>query len=340
MHYRDQLNGIHANQHIPQILGAIEIYKASGDLKYLEMARAFWTTVTENRTYATGGVGEGEMFQGYREIGKLLTASTQETCASYNMLKLTRELYQMDPDSRYMDYYEKTLYNHILATPDESGSGESTYFFPLGPGMKREFLFENSCCHGTGMESHFKYQEGMYFQKRDAFFINMYIPSEFSQDDMRLHMECVSQRRQEYELRIQNGTFRKLYLRYPEWADECLLEMDGEVLETKKNKAGYIEITMHSGDVKLRIRWMPGWKVLRTPDEPEKAAIQYGPYIMAAISGEKEFLELPIKENEIADRAEWMDEYKDGLAFRLGDWKWIPVYEVGDRAYHVYTIIK
>ena len=153
-------------------------------------------------------------------------------------------------------------------------------------------------------------------------------------------MECVSQRRQEYELRIYNGTFRKLYLRYPEWADECLLEMDGEVLETKKNKAGYIEIMMHSGDVKLRIRWMPGWKVLRTPDEPEKAAIQYGPYIMAAISDEKEFLELPIKENEIADRAEWMDEYKDGLAFRLGDWKWIPVYEVGDRAYHVYTIIK
>ena len=120
MRYQDQLNGIHANQHIPQILGAIEIYKASGDLKYLEMARAFWTTGTENRTYATGGVGEGEMFQGYREIGKLLTASTQETCASYNMLKLTRELYQMDPDSRYMDYYEKTLYNHILATPDES----------------------------------------------------------------------------------------------------------------------------------------------------------------------------------------------------------------------------
>ena len=340
MRYQDQLNGIHANQHIPQILGAIEIYKASGDLKYLEMARAFWTTVTENRTYATGGVGEGEMFQGYREIGKLLTASTQETCASYNMLKLTRELYQMDPDSRYMDYYEKTLYNHILATPDESGSGESTYFFPLGPGMKREFLFENSCCHGTGMESHFKYQEGMYFQKRDALFINMYIPSEFSQDDMRLHLECVSQRRQEYELRIQNGTFRKLYLRYPEWADECLLEMDGEVLETKKNKDGYIEITMHSGDMRLQLRWMPGWKVLRTPDEPEKAAIQYGPYIMAAISDEEEFLELPMKETEIAEQMEWTDEHEDELSFRLGDWKWIPVYEVGDKAYHVYTVIK
>ena len=157
---------------------------------------------------------------------------------------------------------------------------------------------------------------------------------------MKLHMECVSQRRQEYELSIQNSTFRKLYLRYPEWADECLLEMDGEVLETKKNKAGYIEITMHSSDVKLRIRWTPGVKVLRAPDEPEKVAIQYGPYIMAALSEETDFLELPVKEAEIAERMEWIDEHEDELSFRLGGWKWIPVYEVGDRAYHVYTIIK
>ena len=85
---------------------------------------------------------------------------------------------------------------------------------------------------------------------------------------------------------------------------------------------------------------MPGWKVLRTPDEPEKAAIQYGPYIMAAISDEKEFLELPMKETEIAEQMEWTDEHEDELSFRLGDWKWIPVYEVGDKAYHVYTVIK
>lgn len=80
------------------------------------------------------------MFQGYREIGKLLTASTQETCASYNMLKLTRELYQMDPDSRYMDYYEKTLYNHILATPDESGSEKVLISFLLGTGDEERVL--------------------------------------------------------------------------------------------------------------------------------------------------------------------------------------------------------
>mgnify|MGYP000659407950 CR=1 FL=1 len=71
---------------------------------------------------------------------------------------------------------------------------------------------------------------------------------------MKLYMKCVSQRRQEYKLRIQNGTFQKLYLRYPDWADGCLLEMDGEALETKKNTAGYIEVIIHSGDVNLRIQ--------------------------------------------------------------------------------------
>ena len=341
MRYQDRLNGIHANQHIPQILGAVEIYKASGELTYLEMARAFWTTVTENRSYATGGVGEGEMFQGYREIGHLLTASTQESCASYNMLKLTRELYQMNPDSRYMDYYEKTLYNHILATPDESGNGESTYFFPLGPGMRREFIRENSCCHGTGMESHFKYQEGMYFQNRDAFFINMYIPSEVLQDGLHLQMQCVSQRRQEYELHIRNEMFRTLYLRYPDWADECQVKIEGKALKTEKDGSGYIPIELETGrDITLHIQWKPGVRVLRAPDEPEKAAIQYGPYILAALSEETDYLELPMREEEIQGQMAWTEEHGDEIGFRLGDWKWIPVYKVEDRAYHVYTIIK
>lgn len=340
MNHQDQLNGMHANQHIPQILGAVEIYKLSGNLKYLEMARAFWTTVTENRSYATGGVGEGEMFRGYRVIGGLLTASTQETCASYNMLKLTRELYQMDPDGRYMDYYERTLYNHILATPDRSGSGESTYFFPLGPGMKREFLFENSCCHGTGMENHFRYQEGIYFQRENSFFINMFIPSEIHQDNMKVYMECVSQRRQEYELQIQNRMFKKLYLRYPEWADSCRLEMNGEVQKINKNLAGYIEVKLKSVDIKIRVQWTPGVRVHRTPDKPEKAAIQYGPYIMAAVSEKTDYLELPMRETEIVEWMEWTEEHSDSLSFRLGDWQWIPLCEVEDQACHVYIIIK
>ncbi len=86
-------------------------------------------------------------------------------------------------------------------------------------------------------------------------------------------------------MRIQNGTFQKLYLRYPDWADGCLLEMDGEALETTKNTAGYIEVIIHSGDVNLRIQWTPGVKVLRAPDEPEKVAIQYGPYIYGSTFG-------------------------------------------------------
>lgn len=341
MRYQDQLNGMHANQHIPQIIGAVEIYKASGDMKYLNMARAFWKTVTENRTYATGGVGEGEMFQGYREIGHLLTASTQESCASYNMLKLTKELYQLEPNGRYMDYYERTLYNHILATPDESGSGESTYFFPLGPGMRREFIRENSCCHGTGMESHFRYREGMYFRTEEELFVNLYISSEMQEGCTSIRMECVSERRQEYKLRIKDGLFKTLYLRYPEWAESCHIRMNREAAAYKKNKAGYIAVSADfTGEHVIDIIWTPGFRVLRAPDEPEKAAVQYGPYVLALLSEETDFKEIFLGEGRMTEKFKWTDPEGEEISFTGFGWKWIPIYKVRDKAYHVYVKIQ
>lgn len=173
---KDVLGGMHANQHIPQIIGAMKLYEATGEQKYYDIAEFFWNTVVSGHCYANGGTGESEMFRESGKIGALLNQSTIETCASYNMLKLTKELYQYTASVSYMDYYERTLLNHILATQDEKETGESTYFFPLGPGMKREFLFENSCCHGIGMESRFKYREAVYYYDKDGnIYVNLFL---------------------------------------------------------------------------------------------------------------------------------------------------------------------
>ena len=42
-----------------------------------------------------------------------------ETCATYNMLKLTRKLLLFDPRVDRVDYYERGIYNHILASVAE-----------------------------------------------------------------------------------------------------------------------------------------------------------------------------------------------------------------------------
>lgn len=337
----DMLEGMHANQHIPQVLGAVELYKITGECRYLDIAEVFWTTVAENRSYACGGVGEGEMFRGFREIGGLLTANTQETCASYNMLKLTKELYQLHLDAAYMDYYERVLYNHILATPAKDASGESTYFFPLGPGMRRTFLKENSCCHGTGMESHFKYREGIYYRRKDAVYINLYIPSVLRCGDRDgvIELERISQSRQRYRIRIKGMNIRTLYLRKPGWAETFAVWEAGRRLEPTPDQNGYLAI---SGDFRtereLEVQWGQHIELIRTPDEPELTALQYGPYILAALSEEEDFLTMPFDEADAGRRME--KDQGDAVRFRCGNWKWIPLYEVDKEAYHVYVKCK
>lgn len=339
--YQDMLSGMHANQHIPQILGALEIYKVTGTKRYRQIAEVFWRTVTKNRAYAPGGVGENEMFQGYQRLGGLLTANTQETCASYNMLKLTKELYQLNPDAEYMDYYERTLLNHIMATPAKDDSGESTYFFPLGPGMKREFLRENSCCHGTGMENHFKYREGIYYRRDSELYINLYIPTEFwdSETSLAVHIECLSKREQRYRIRIKGENTKKLYLRKPGWAADVKIWENGSICTSWKEERGYLII---DGDFSeagcLEVQWMPKFQLIRTPDEPKKAAVQYGPYLLAVLSGEKEFLRTDLDETNVAQNMQWEADGEDTIHFRYGNWKWIPLYEIDDVPYHVYVI--
>lgn len=338
--HQDKLDGMHANQHIPQILGAVELYKITGEKHYLESAEVFWDTVVKNRAYATGGVGENEIFHGFREIGGLLTAKTQETCASYNMLKLTKELYQLKPDARYMDYYERTFLNHILASPARDDSGESTYFFPLGPGMKREFLRENSCCHGTGMENPFRYQEGIYFERDGELYINLYIPSEYRSSDKEgcIRIEQLSKRRQCFQIQISKQRCRRLHIRRPEWAGEYQIREGDQVLEIGPDKEGYLVVDGDfSGNREITVEWRPHFQIIRTPDKPEKAALQYGPYVLAALSEQEEFLKVSVCEADIGQKLVWENEKEDSICFQCDGWKWIPLCEIDKEAYHVYV---
>ena len=181
VHGLNTRRGMHANQHAPQVLGALKTYEANKDPYYYDVAKNFWDMVVSSHIYNIGGTGSGEMFKPPNVIAKYITDKTAETCVTYNMLKLTRELFFYSPDAKYMDYYERAFYNHILASQDQSGPvGGSTYFMPLFPGLRKRFDTRgNTCCHGTGLENHIKYQESIYFQSNDSstLYVNLYIPS-------------------------------------------------------------------------------------------------------------------------------------------------------------------
>ena len=174
----DTLRGKHANQHIPQITGALETYKGTQDVQYYQVADNFWDICTHCYMYSIGGVAgaknpnNAECFTAQPNTlfaNGFANGGQNETCATYNLLKLSRQLFMFDQDGKYMDYYEQALYNHILASVAENNPG-NTYHVPLNPGARKQFsnadMDDFTCCNGTALESNTKLQDSIYFKSR------------------------------------------------------------------------------------------------------------------------------------------------------------------------------
>ncbi|KAF6806772.1 secreted protein, partial [Colletotrichum sojae] len=188
---RDALNGLHANTQVPKWIGASREYKATGDAKYQDIARNAWNMTVAAHTYAIGGNSQAEHFRPPHAIAAHLAEDTAEACNTYNMLKLTRELWLTNPSvSSYFDFYERALLNHLLGQQDPADDhGHVTYFTPLKPGGRRgvgpawgggtwSTDYDSFwCCQGTGLETNTKLADSIYFRDASALYVNLFIPS-------------------------------------------------------------------------------------------------------------------------------------------------------------------
>ena len=179
----DNLDNKHANTQVPKAIGFARIGELSGDKKYADAGSFFWQTVTTNRTLAFGGNSRREFFPSAAScIDFINDVEGPESCNSNNMLKLTEDLFRKNPSAKYADYYERTIYNHILSTQNPE-TGGYVYFTPVRPRSYRVYSAPNEamwCCVGTGMENHGKYNEFIYTHSRDSLFVNLFIASELN----------------------------------------------------------------------------------------------------------------------------------------------------------------
>ncbi|RRR96843.1 beta-L-arabinofuranosidase domain-containing protein [Glycomyces terrestris] len=177
----DVLTDMHANQHLPQLIGYVDEYELTGERRYLDAAAGLWDQIVPGRVYAHGGTGESELWGPPGVVAGDVGHRNAETCASYNLLKLARRLFAHTRDARYMTYYERTLLNHILgsrrAVRSDTGP-EVTYMFPVHPGARREYDNVGTCCGGTGLENHVKYQDTVFYQGPGALYANLPIDAE------------------------------------------------------------------------------------------------------------------------------------------------------------------
>ncbi|WP_018750644.1 beta-L-arabinofuranosidase domain-containing protein [Paenibacillus sanguinis] len=335
----DALGAMHANQHIPQIVGAFKIFEAAGEQRYYDIAKFFWNSVVDAHIYSIGGTGEGEMFKQPYKIGAHITEHTAETCASYNMLKLTKQLYMYEKDVKYMDYYERTLLNHILATTDQECLGASTYFMPTSPGGQKGYDEENSCCHGTGLENHFKYGESIYFVDDDALYVNLFVPSLLKDEDKGLHVvQSVPEMfNGEVDLRIEALKRAQLKVRKPYWHHGEVVVTVNQTPVKEVEEDGYIVLSQpwSKGD-RVSIAFAPELRLEFTPDQGDTASLAFGPYILAAVSEQREYLQLPVNGENLAAHFERIPD-TNRFTYKQGNIEFAPLAELNHEHYHLYV---
>jgi len=336
----DTFRGLHANQHIPQIIGALEIYRDSDAPEYYRVADNFWYKTTNDYMYSIGGVAgarnppNGECFisQPATIYENGLSAGGQnETCATYNMLKLTRNLFLFDQRSELMDYYERGLYNHILASVADD-SPANTYHVSLRPGSVKQFSNADmtgfTCCNGTALESSTKLQNSIYFKssKNQALYVNLYVPSTLKWTEKKVTIEQTTAFPNEDHTRLTikgNGEF-DLNVRMPHWATKgFFVKINGKKEKVKIAPGSYLTLSRKwkNGDT-IELRMPFQFHLDPVMDQQNIASLFYGPVLLAAQETEsrKEWRKVTLDAEDISKSIEGDPEKLqfiiDGIVFK------------------------
>jgi hypothetical protein len=364
----DRLAGLHANTHIAQAIGVARCANLTADSQQAMAAENFWRLVARDHSFVNGGNSFNEWFDRPGvETGpsidgrKALPATTAESCNTHNMLKLTAVLFARRHDPGYGDYYERALYNHLLATVAQD-SGAMTYFMPMR-GHFRTFLDGTFCCVGSGIENPPRYGEGIYFQRDRDLWVNLYIPSELAGDSRwALRQGGDVTRGTPLRITIAKAPRGKstLSLRIPSWiAQPAILEVNGRVIDKALSGSQYVPI---------RRRWRPGdvihltlpasLRLERAKDDASLVSIFHGPVLLAGELGSENMpadfahkdanlkvaaVDVPDIVSDSGDPADWLEAMPgasltfkardagaaNGIVFR-------PVYEVQHQRFSVY----
>jgi uncharacterized protein len=316
--HEDILGGKHGNTQVPKLLGSLVRFIYTGEARDGYAAGFFWDRVVNHHTFATGGHGRNEYFGPPDKLNDMVDGRTAESCNVYNMLKMTRTLFALWPDAHYADFHERALFNHILGSIDPT-NGSTCYMVCVGQSPRQreyqDMLGGFTCCVGSGMESHALHADGIYYESGSTLWVNLYAPStaEWKAAEARLEMETSFPEGDTATLKLtlQSPKELTLALRRPFWAGEGFaVRVNGEAVSESTlgdpgsdagssrrgtGRGGYALPWRTSVYVTLKRTWKSGDtvelvlpKALRLealPDNPRRAAILWGPLVLAGDLG-------------------------------------------------------
>ncbi|HVC47098.1 MAG TPA: glycoside hydrolase family 127 protein [Terracidiphilus sp.] len=289
---KDMLGGNHANTNIPKVIGAARGYELTGDERYRNISQNFYQMVTGHHIYCTGGTSNGEFWHAPDAIASQLGPAAEECCCSYNMLKLARHLYGQNPDPKFFDYYERTLYNVRYGTQDRNGM--LMYYVSLKPGLYKTFGTEFDsfwCCTGTGSEEYSKLNNSIYFHDDQSVYVNLFVPStlDWKERGFKLRQTTEFPQDDRVTLTVEStpSAPTALKIRVPYWVtQDAIYTVNGKQQNVTAAPSTYITLNRawKAGDV-VTFEMPLTLHVSTTPDDKQVQAAMYGPLVLAALQG-------------------------------------------------------
>lgn len=304
----DNLDNKHANTAVPKAVGFERIGELTHDSKFLNAGNFFWETVTSNRSLALGGNSRREHFPSASSYSDFINdVEGPESCNTYNMLKLSQDLFRIEQDAKYMDFYERALFNHILSTQHPKHGGY-VYFTSARPRHYRVYSAPNEamwCCVGSGMENHGKYGEQIYSHQSDSLFLNLFIASTLRWRDrgVTLKQETIFPDEEKTKITITGGKSKfTLLVRYPDWVSDGALKVsvNGQPISYTQKPSSYVAITRlwKKGDV-VQVDLPMQTTLEHLHHVNEYVAIMRGPILLGAKTGAEDLRGL------VADDGRW-----------------------------------
>ncbi|MFD7024812.1 beta-L-arabinofuranosidase domain-containing protein [Promicromonospora sukumoe] len=376
---RDELDGMHANQHAATLLGYLALGDLTGEARYTDAVVNLWDMLVPGRTYAHGGSGENELWGPAGAVAGDIGNRNAETCVTYNMLKIARALFERTGEARFADYYERAVTNQVLGSRrdvDSDDSPEVTYMFPVHPGALREWDNVGTCCGGTGLENHVKYQDSVYFRSVGSagsagsagspdggvrtVWVNLYVASTavWAEQDVRLTQETAYPLEGRSRIRVDATGDLDLRLRVPGWVTAspvsdvqvpggtCTSDTGGGRFRVRVD--GEVQsVRADGGYVSLRREWRPGTVVeiempltlreVPTPDDTSVVSLELGPTVLLARSAATTWL--PVQAATWRRLDGTLDAPltpADDGTWWLGDLVLEPTWSGSDARYHMY----
>lgn len=353
---KDVLPGKHCNTNIPKLIALSRLYELTGDTTDRRAAEFFWSTVVNHHSYVTGGNGDKEYFGPADKFRNRLNEETTESCNVYNMLKLSEHLFEWNASENVADYYERALFNHILASQNPE-TGNVTYNLSLAMGGFKDFQdpYEFTCCIGTGMENHSKYGRNIFYHNDNELFVFQFIASQLDWKEKGIILTQKTSYPEEqgtnFEFKCENPVPITLQIRYPYWAKNGIeITVNGKKKQVSQHPGTFVSIEREwkTGDI-VDVKIPFSLRLEAMPDDSNRVAVMYGPLVLAGDLGplndstSHDAMYVPVMITESRDPSAWMKPVEGRqntfITINTGrprDVEMKPFYSVYDRRYSVY----